>query len=173
VAHHIGTLPAHRDPERSRRGRNIRRVGIVALTIFVMTGLFGLFGPRSSDVSATGGGYRLDVRYAQITRSGLVAPLRVRVVHPEGFDGPITLAFSKDIFDHFDFQNWYPNPSAETASPLRLEYEFDPPSGDAFELTLDVRVGPTQPPSAHRYWVAVVADGSDVARVNFRMVVTP
>ena len=41
------------------------------------------------------------------------------------------------------------------------------------ELTLDVRVGPTQPPSAHRYWVAVVSDDNEVARVNFRMVVMP
>jgi hypothetical protein len=173
VGQHIPTLPAHREPERSRRARNIRRVGIVALTIFVLAGLLGYFGPRSSAVSASGGGYRLDVRYAQVTRSGLVAPLRVRVGHPAGFDGPITLAFSKDIFDRFDFQNWYPNPSAETAGPLRLEYEFDPPPGDVFELTLDVRVGPTQPPSAHRYWVAVVSDDIEVARVNFRMVVMP
>jgi hypothetical protein len=173
VDQHIPTLPAHREPERSRRARNIRRVGIVALTIFVLAGLLGYFGPRSSAVSASGGGYQLDVRYAQVTRSGLVAPLRVRVLHAGGFDEPITLAFSKDIFDRFDFQNWYPNPSAETAGPLRLEYEFDPPSGDAFELTLDVRVGPTQPPSAHRYWVAVVSDDNEVARVNFRMVVMP
>jgi hypothetical protein len=172
VVQHIGTLPAHRDPERSRRARNIRRVGIVALTVFVLTGLVGFLGPRSSDVSASGGGYQLDVRYAQVTRSGLVAPLRVRVTHPGGFDGPITLAFSKDIFDRFDFQNWYPNPSAETAGPQWLEYEFDPPPGPVFELTLDVRVGPTQPPSAHRYWVAV-ADGLEVVRVSFRMVVMP
>jgi hypothetical protein len=173
VSEHIPTLPAHREPERSRRARNIRRVGIVALTIFVLAGLLGYFGPRSSAVSASGGGYQIDVRYAQVTRSGLVAPLRVRVLHAGGFDEPITLAFSKDIFDRFDFQNWYPNPSAETAGPLRLEYEFDPPPGDAFELTLDVRVGPTQPPSAHRYWVAVVSDDNEVARVNFRMVVMP
>jgi hypothetical protein len=112
VSQHIPTLPAHREPERSRRARNIRRVGIVALTIFVLAGLLGYFGPRSSAVSASGGGYQLDVRYAQVTRSGLVAPLRVRVLHVGGFDEPITLAFSKDIFDRFDFQNWYPNPSA-------------------------------------------------------------
>jgi hypothetical protein len=169
----IATLPAHRDPERARKARNIRRVGIAALTIFVLAGLVGFLGPRSSDVIASGGGYRLDVRYAQVTRSGLVAPLRIRVQHAGGFDGPITLAFSKDIFDRFDFQNWYPNPSAETAGPLRLVYEFDPPPGETFELTLDVRVGPTQPPSAHQYWVAVVSDGLDVARVSFRMVVMP
>ena len=143
------------------------------MTIFVVAGLVGWLGPRSSDVSASDAGYDLDVRYAQVTRSGLVAPLRVRVSHPGGFDGPISLAFSKDIFDRFDFQNWYPNPSAETAGPQRLEYEFDPPTGAVFELTLDVRVGPTQPPSAHRYWVAVVSEGVDVARVSFRMVVMP
>ncbi|HEY9350188.1 MAG TPA: hypothetical protein VIP75_05805 [Acidothermales bacterium] len=173
MGQHIGTLPAHRSAEHSRRARNIRRIGIVALTIFVLTGLVGVLGPRASDVSASGGGYELNVRYAQITRSGLVAPLRVLVQRPGGFDGPITLAFSKDIFDRFDFQNWYPNPSAETAGPQRLEYEFDPPLGEAFELTLDVRVGPTQPPSAHRYWVAVIEDDLPVARVDFRMVVMP
>ncbi len=143
------------------------------MTIFVLTGLTGFLGPRSSNVITSGGGYDLEVRYAQITRSGLVAPLRIRLEHPDGFDGPITLAFGKDIFYRFDFQNWYPNPSAETAGAQRLEYEFDPPPGTAFELTADVRVGPTQPPSAHRYWVAVVSEGVDVARVSFRMVVMP
>ena len=173
MGQHIATLPEHRDAEHSRRARNIRRVGIVALTILVLIGLTGFLGPRFSNVSASGGGYQLDVRYAQVTRSGLAVPLRVLVRHPGGFDGPVTLAFSKGLFDRFDFQNWYPNPSAETAARRRLEYEFDPPEADVFELTLDARVGPTQPPSAHRYWVAVVADGVQVARVDFRMVVLP
>lgn len=145
----------------------------MALTIFVLAGLAGFFGPRFSDVSAAGAGYQLDVRYAQVTRSGLAAPLRVLVRHPGGFDGPVTLAFNKGLFDRFDFQNWYPNPSAETSARRWLEYEFDPPPGQVLELTLDARVGPTQPPTAHRYWVAVVSDGVQVARVSFRMVVMP
>ncbi len=45
--------------------------------------------------------------------------------------------------------------------------------GDAFELTLDVRVGPTQPPSAHRYCVAVMTGDVEVANASFRMVVMP
>lgn len=173
MAHHIRTLPAHRSPEHVRRARNLRRVGIVLLTIMVAFGAVGLLGPKAGDVSSSGGGYQLDVHYAQVTRSGLPAPLSITVRHPGGFPGPITLALDQDLFDRFDFQNWYPNPSAETAGPARLEYEFDPPSGEAFELTLDVRVGPVQPPSVHRYWVAVVEDGVPVVRVDFRMGVLP
>ena len=114
------------------------------MTIFVLAGLLGYFGPRSSAVSAAGGGYQLDVRYAQVTRSGLVAPLRVRVGHPGGFEGPITLAFSKDIFDRFDFQNWYPVPAAESRAGNTLDYEFDPSGETTMTIALDARSAPGQ-----------------------------
>ena len=95
-----------------------------------------------------GGGYVLARPAEEIRLSEIVSAV----------DGPITLAFSKDIFDRFDFQNWYPNPSAETAGPLRLEYEFDPPPGDLFELTLD---GPgTYPFVTHAFrWADAGARG--------------
>ncbi|MGH8824800.1 MAG: hypothetical protein ACRDVN_10020 [Jiangellaceae bacterium] len=170
---HVPTLPRHRDPGGARRARNLRRVGIVALGVLVAAGLVGALGPRTADVAAEGGGYRLVAHHAQVTRSGMATPLRVEVIRPGGFDGPVTLAFDKDLFDRLDFQNFYPNPSAETAAPHRIVYEFDPPQGEVLSVTLDARTGPTQPPSAHRYWVAVIDDGREVAEVRFRMVVLP
>lgn len=173
MAHHVATLPGHRDPDGVRRARDLRRIGIVALAVMIAAGLAGVLGPRTADVAADGGVYRLEVHYAQVTRSGLATPLRVNVTRAGGFDGPVTLAFDKDLFDRLDFQNFYPNPAAETAAPHRIVYEFDPPGGDVLSITLDARTGPTQPPSAHRYWVAVLEDGREVAGVRFRMVVLP
>ncbi|HET6729147.1 MAG TPA: hypothetical protein VFG96_06990 [Jiangellaceae bacterium] len=170
---HLATLPGHRDPDGVRRARNLRRVGIVALLVFVATGLVGILGPRTSDVAAEGSGYRLVAHHAQVTRSGLATPLRIEVSHAGGFDAPVTLAFDKDLFDRLDFQNFYPNPASETAAPHRIMYEFDPPGGEILSVTLDARTGPTQPPSAHWYWVAVLDDGREVAQVRFRMVVLP
>jgi hypothetical protein len=173
VSEHLATLPGHRDPDAVRRARNLRRVGIVALLVLVATGSVGILGPRTADVAAEGGGYRMVVHHSQVTRSGLATPLRIEVTRDGGFDDPVTLAFDKDLFDRLDFQNFYPNPAEETAAPHRVVYEFDPPGGAVLSVTLDARTGPTQPPSAHRYWVAVLDDGREVAQVRFRMVVLP
>jgi hypothetical protein len=67
------------------------------------------------------------VVHAVLTRPGLATPLRIEVAHPGGFADPVTLRFSRGIFERFDFQNWYPNPSAETGSDVYVQYEFDPP----------------------------------------------
>lgn len=169
----VGTLPGHRDVDGARRGRALRRIGIVVLVLLVGAGMAGALGPRTGDVSASNGGYRLDVRHAEITRPGLPAPLRITVERPGGFDGPVTLRLDKDFGDHLDFQTWYPTPSAETAGPRLIEYEFDPPPGDVLEITLDARTAPGQPPSSRRYSVAVVDAGREAVATNFRMTVMP
>lgn len=166
-------MPDVRDARAARRARALRRLGVMAFVVLVGFALVGLLGPRQATASATENGYTVDVRYPQVTRSGLVSPLRVRVSHEGGFAGPIALAFDDALFDRFDFQNWYPNPDAETGTPDRVEYEFQPPSGDVFALSLDARTGPTQPPSAYHYWVAVLVEGREVARVGFRVWVMP
>jgi hypothetical protein len=100
-------------------------------------------------------------------------PFRVRVERPGGFTGPIVLELSKDLGDRLDFQTWYPSPSAESADAHRLRYEFDPPEGSVFEVTLDARTAPGQPPSTSRYSISVLDDGTAVVSVQFRMTVLP
>ena len=169
----IRTLEEHRDEPAVRRARDYRRAGMVAVLLVVLAGLVGLLGIRSATSSATGGGYLLSVTHAQVTRAGIAAPLHIRVQRPGGFDGPIRLELSESLLERFDFQNFYPNPSAETATGRYLLYEFDPPPGDRFRLSLDARTAPDQNGSAGRYVVRLLDGSTPVARVTFRMVVVP
>jgi len=73
-----------------------------------------------------------------------------------------------------NFQSFYPNPSKETSDGRFLTYEFDPPSGDRFEVSLDARTSPDQNGSWGTYEVRLLDDDDGVdAAVRFRMVVVP
>ena len=123
MAGNVPILEETRDEHAVRRARNYRRVGLVAVSFVVLAGLVGLLGIRSATATASGDGYLLTVRHAQVTRAGLAVPMHVRVTHPGGFSGPITIAISSQLLERFDFQNFYPNPSKETASANFLFYE--------------------------------------------------
>jgi hypothetical protein len=176
VAQHIATLPSSRDSAASRRGRNLRRVGIALLCVLVAAAFLGALGPRAATTTASAGGYELTVRHGQITRPSIPVPLEITVERAGGFDGPVTLSISKDLVDRLDFNNWYPNPDGEAATgPDRVEYEFTPPSGDVFHVLLDARTAPGQLPSAGRYAVAVLdgQTGETLVEAEFRMAVLP
>lgn len=170
----VGTVVDARDERAVRRARNWRRVGLGLLGTVVVLGLTGLLGVRSATSTARSpDGYELTVRHAQVTRAGIAVPFHVTVRRPGGFDGPITLSVSAALFERFDFQNFYPNPSSETASGDQLVYEFDPPPGDTFRLSIDARTAPDQNGSTAVYRTALLVDDRAVADVSFRMTVVP
>jgi hypothetical protein len=170
----IATLQQPRDAPAVRRARNWRRAGLSVLLLFVVAGLVGLFGVRSATTTARGAGYTLAVHHAQVVRAGVAISFHVEVTHPGGFGGPVRLAISSDLFERFDFQNFYPNPSKETADSRYVYYEFDPPSGDSFRLSLDARTAPDQNGSTEVYRTRLL-DSSDrpLVSVRFRMWVAP
>lgn len=172
---HLATLPSSRDAAASRRGRNLRRLGIELLCLLIVAALTGLLGPRDGVTTASGGGYELTVRHGQITRPSIPVPLEITVERAGGFDGPVTLSISKGLVDRMDFNNWYPNPDGETSGPDRLSYEFSEPDGDVLHILLDARTAPGQLPSAGRYAVAVVDSetGETLVEATFRMAVLP
>jgi hypothetical protein len=170
----LRTLEEPRDETAVRRARNYRRVGLGLVALAVVAGLAGVLGIRSATTSDSGGGSRLEVEHAQVTRAGIAVPFHVRVEQPGGFAGPVRLAISADLMERFDFQNFYPNPSKETADGRFLTYEFDPPSGDRFEMSLDARTAPDQNGSWATYAVRLLdPDDTVTASVSFRMVVVP
>ncbi|MGZ4603525.1 MAG: hypothetical protein ACXV0U_07990 [Kineosporiaceae bacterium] len=169
----VTTLTHPRDVGAVRRARNSRRLGLTVLAAIVLAGLVGLFGIRHATVSRSADGYTLSVRHAQVTRAGIAAPFQVRVHHAGGFARPLTLVLSRTLLERFDFQNFYPNPSKETASDQYVYYDFDPPPGDDFQLNLDARTAPDQRGSTAVYWTALVIDDRPVTGVEFRMWVAP
>ena len=153
---------------RSARERLATRAGLLLLVLIVLAGAVGLLGPREGTTSASASGYRLDVTYPAITRAGEPAPLHIRVHSTKGFDGPVQVALCDGLFDHLDFQNWYPNPSGEAGEPDRLVYEFDKPDGQVFETSLDARAAPGEFGDVARCAVTVLRQDAEVVSATFR-----
>src|SRR5690606_3378865 len=131
------TIQGLADAPRSSRSRWLHRAGVTLLALFVGAGAVGLLGPRSRVARSSAESNDLEVEHAAITRAGVPAPLHVRVTREGGFDGPVQVALCDDWFDHQDFQSWYPSPSAEVGEADQLVYEFDPPTGNTLEVSLD------------------------------------
>jgi hypothetical protein len=155
------------DTPRSGFERWATRAGLLVLVLIVLAGAVGLLGPRKGSTSASAAGYQLDVEYPAISRAGEPAPLNVRVESAAGFDGPIEITFCDDLFDDLDFQGWYPTPSAETGDTSELSYEFDPPDGKVFEVSLDARSAPGQFGEVEDCTVKVVDGDAELVSVSF------
>ena len=125
-----------------------RRAGVGVLVLIVAAAGIDLLGPRTGEASADGDGYSLALEFPQIARAGEPAPLILDITSEEPVDGPVTVRFCGEFFEHLDFQAWYPTPSAETSETSevdRVVYEFDPPaSGTTLHIALDARVAPGQ-----------------------------
>lgn len=136
------TATAEPDLARSRRARAARRVVLSLLVVFIVLGLTGWLGVRSRTTTATGGGYRLTVRYAQVTRGGLATPWSFVLHRPGGFDGPVEVAAGARYFDLFDENAFEPEPDSVTTTGDEVIWTFEPPPGDRLTVTLDARLEP-------------------------------
>lgn len=171
----ITTLDDALDAPGAHRARRVRRLGVLVLVIPVALAVAGVFGGAPTGTTrAIGDGAVLEVAYPRATRSSVATPLTITVTRPGGFGtSPVMLEIDTALMDRLDFQNWYPNPSDETAGDTRVAYEFDPPDGDVLEVHLDARTGPNQGFSRSRYRIAVVDGDRVLAESSFRMYVWP
>lgn len=140
----LSTLPADTGMERLRRARNGRRVFLAALALVVLGGLSTFLGPRTSTVTASGGGYRLSLTYPRVSRPGLAIRWIAEISHPGGFTDPLTVATDSGYFNLFDFNNLDPVPVGQTTTADESFWTYDPPPGDVFRITMDGRIEPAQ-----------------------------
>lgn len=167
------TLPEPRSPDLVRRARTLRRVGLVALTLFVLAGAVGTFGTRTAEASATAGGYHVTVLHPAISRPGHAVRFAVTVTRPGGFEGPIRMRFSSDYFDMFDENSFGPAAVSETTTGAYTIYAFAPPPGDTFVVSSDTRVEPARQ-RGEKGEVSVLDDsGAPVVTVRYRTRVFP
>ncbi len=156
------------DAPPSPRGRWRRHTGAVVLVAIVAAAALDLLGPRTGDTTAEGGGYTLAVEYPQIARAGEPAPLHLSIDSAAEFGDVVQVRLCDAWFDYLDFQSWYPNPSAETALPGSVVYEFDPPpSGTVLEVSLDARIAPGQLGGRNTCEVSVLVDDEPVVSATF------
>ncbi len=153
--------------------RRVRIGASAALAALVILGATGLLGPTTGSTSASAGTWALHVQHPSVTRPGQPAPLVVRVVAADGFDGPVRLALDTAMFERMDFQGWFPTPSKETAEADRVVYEFDPPTGDELRVTLDARTAPGQLFSRTSYDVSLLVPPAPEVTARFTVWTLP
>lgn len=153
-------------------GAALRTGGAVLLLLVILAGVVGLLGVRSAVAEASGGGYDLRLEYPRIARGGLDVPWSLTVERPGGFDGRIVLAMDASYFDVLEMRGRLPEPASETVGDGRVLFTFEPPPGDEFVFSLDVRI------RAGEQWgesgfVSLVEDGTDVVTIEFDTWVVP
>lgn len=158
-----------------RRDRVGRRLFVVALTIFLALGAFGVYGVRTRDIEATGGGYELTVHYTSVTRPGLATPWAVEVRRPGGFgDELVEIAVTASYFDAFDENGLDPDPAESLNDGERTIWRFEPTEGDTMAVSFDARIEPGVQLTRVKGSVSVLdASGEDAVTADFSTLVLP
>jgi hypothetical protein len=162
-----------------RRRRLAGRVTAATLSLLLFVGvldgldLVDAYGPDTSSVADFGGGYRLEVVYATVSRPALATPFEIRVRRDGGFDAPIQLAVSRDYLGMWDENGLTPNPATSTSEGEWYVWEMDPPpTGDTLTVFYDARIEPSAQ-SGRSGRVAVLDDDVAVAEVAFTTRILP
>lgn len=166
------TAPPPPNIRRVRRARAIRRVFIALLVAFLSLGAAGMFGARTSTVSAAGGGYDLTVTYPAITRPGLAIRYEIAVHHSGGFPEQIELATTSDYLDLFDDNALDPEPAETTSTTDDTVWTFDTFSGEDLTISLDARTEPARESGASATTTLSVG-GTTVVTIHYRTWVMP
>lgn len=119
-----------------------RRLVLAVLLVFVVAGLAGYLGDRTTTTSTVAGGYVLKLEHASAARAGIDVPWEVTVVREGGFDKELELAVTGDYFDIYETQGFAPEPSESTRDGETLYLTFDAPEGEVFTLSYDAYIQP-------------------------------
>ncbi len=147
----------------------------MGLVAFLALGMLNVYGVRIREVTATGAGYEVTVRYATVSRPGLATPWSVKVSRRSGFPQGITLAVTSAYFDGFDENGLDPSPQEETADGERSIWRFGPSSGETLSVSFDARIEPGVQLTRLKGSVSVLAapGGPPALTVHFSTVVLP
>jgi hypothetical protein len=138
----ISTEPGPTDIPRQTRARLGRRLFVVLLGLFLALGALGVYGVRTTSVSASGGGYELSVTYASVSRPGLATPWALEVRRPGGFPDGLNVAVRSSYFDAFDENGLGPAPAEETTDGTWTFWRFAPTSAETVDVSFDARIEP-------------------------------
>ncbi|HEY7043155.1 MAG TPA: twin-arginine translocation signal domain-containing protein [Nocardioidaceae bacterium] len=149
-----------------------RRGFLTLLTVFVLAGVAGLLGVRTSTADSHADGWGLSLSYAATARAGLDVPWQVTVTHEGGFGKDLQLAVTGDYFDIYETQGFNPEPSDVTRDGDLMYLTFTAPPGDTFVLRYDAYIQPSSQAGAGGT-VSVIDQGQRVVSVDFDTVLLP
>jgi len=140
------TLPEVAHPTQVRRARDVRRVGLALLFVFLLAGGTGLLGTRTGETSATSGDWSIVVTHPTWSRAGHAVRLEFEVRHRGGFDParPVRVRFLSSYFDLFDENAFTPAPDKETSDDRYTVDEFTAPGGEVLLISVDTRIEPAR-----------------------------
>jgi hypothetical protein len=168
----VPTAPEETNLSRLVRSRAVRRVFMTLLFAFLAVGLAGRLGVRTRTTTVRGGGYELTVTYGQVSRAGLATPWSLRIHHPGGFDGPVTVSSNSKYLDMFDENGFDPDPTSSTATADEVIWQFEPPAGDTLAVSLDARIEPGVQ-SGRTAETSVLVDGKPVVTARYKTWIMP
>ena len=149
-----------------------RRAFLLALLCFVLAGVAGLLGVRTTTSEASEAGWTLSLRHAAVARPGLDVPWEVTVTREGGFDDDVVLAVTGDYFDIFETQGFNPEPSDDTRDRTTRYLTFTKPPGDTLVVSYDAYIQPASQ-IGRSGTLSVVDGGKRVASVDFRTFLMP
>jgi hypothetical protein len=162
------------DPDAGARAIWVRRAFMSVLALIVLAAIFGFLGVRSRTVSthSTNGAVTMDVHYAQFARAGLDVPFDITVHRRGGFQDDVVVAVSSSYLELFDRNAMDPDPSSATSTSDAVIWRFDPPPGDTFVMSIDMKVQNGRH-FGKSGWAEVRESGRPVARATFKTWLAP
>ena len=167
-----GGIEPEPNPKRLRLARNLRRVGVVALVVFLGLAVAGAFDPREVEVSAAGGDVEFTVSHPDQVRGGLEATLELQVSREGGFATPVEISITRDWLALFDLGSIDPQPDSETGDDENLIWSFEPPPGDRLDVTVNLTLRPAVR-QGEQARVAVLDGEAELAAAEFETGVVP
>ena len=164
------------DCESWRQGREAvwsRRVLLTGMTAVIAAAAVGWLGNKDGTVSASGGGYDLELLYARTARAGLDVPWQATVRHPGGFPGDtVTLGVTAAYFDIFETQGFHPAIADATRDARMVYLSFTKPPGDTLVVSYDAYIQPISQ-IGRSGTLAVVVDQRPVVSIDFTTTLMP
>lgn len=149
-----------------------KRGFLTLLLAFVLAGVTGLLGVRSTSASDEADGWSLDLDHAAAARAGLDVPWEVTVRHEGGLGKEVVLAVTGAYFDIYETQGFTPEPTEATRDADTLYLTFATPPGDTFVVAYDAYIQPSAQVGRDGT-ISVLDGGAPVATVDFTTTVFP
>jgi hypothetical protein len=145
---------------------------LAVLGLIVALGIMGVLGERTGTVQTTAGGVRLEVSYPSLARDGPPASLEITVTRPDGFNGPVDLAFDTHYLSALDQITVSPQPESERTAGDDVVWTFSQPTGERLIVRIDARFS-YRARFRHPGQVGVLDGDNTIADVRFTTWVWP
>lgn len=154
----IEVLAGVAGPQQALRARNLRRIGVVVLVLFVGAAASGWLGPRESTATDRSGDLSVQVTFPQVIRAGVDTTMQV-VVEGGAPDAPLAVEIPAEVFDRLGFDTIVPAPTDESSRDGAVVLVWEQVRDSAATVTFVGRMPTRAKLGSLRYPVRAVVGG--------------